>query len=323
MHPFRDRSAGTAGDLGERHLIEAIRQWLGPASPPSPRGIGDDCAVFELTPGSQGLVTTDPVVWGRHFDESIAPADVAAKLVKRNLSDIAAMGGRPVAAVVSLLLPKETSVAWLEGFHHGLRAAGERYGAAIAGGDVTQTEGLLCASLTLIGESVAGRILRRDGASTGDRLLVTGTLGGSILGHHFGFEPRLAEGQWLSTRPEVTAAMDVSDGLAKDLLAFLPEGAEANLVAATIPVSDAALSRAHQSGRSALSHALCDGEDYELLVAVDPKSDVETLLLEWRRSFPDLPLTLIGEIRTGSSGAQITGLPDSFAEKIAGYEHLT
>jgi len=119
MSPFTSSRARSAGAHGERRLIAEIRRWLGDASPASPFGIGDDCAVIPPTRRHQ-LVTTDPVIFGRHFDARVSARAVGAKLLKRNLSDIAAMGGRPVAAVVSLALAPETSVAWLRGFYLGL-----------------------------------------------------------------------------------------------------------------------------------------------------------------------------------------------------------
>ena len=325
MNPFLNSSTGTAGELGERKLISAIRDWLGNASPPSPEGIGDDCAAFDLVPGQRGLVTTDPILWKRHFDEKIAPELAAAKLVKRNLSDIAAMGGKPVAAVVSLLLPANTSLAWLESFYAGLRDTALRYRLPIAGGDVSETDGLLGASLTLIGESVHSRILRRDTASPGDRIFVTGALGGSLLGHHVSFEPRLNEGQWLAARSEISAAIDLSDGLAKDLPALLPENAIAHLFAENIPVSVDAEKAASGSGHPALAHALSDGEDYELLFTVDKNTDADDFLADWQNAFPDVPLALIGEIRPAEPNFpphRISGLPAELLNGLSGYEHL-
>lgn len=324
MNPFHSTRAGSAGEWGERRLIEAIRQWLGDASPPPPEGIGDDCAVFSPRVGSEILVTTDPVLWGRHFDESTAPEEAAAKLLKRNLSDVAAMGGRPRMAVISLLLPPATSLEWLERFHRSLRKSSLRFAVPISGGDVSQTDGLLAACMTLIGETTAGRALTRSGASAGDSLFITGTLGGSILGHHLSFEPRLTEGQWLAARPEVTAAIDVSDGLAKDLPALLPAHGEAHLRADAIPTSESAAQMAEKSGRSPLFHALCDGEDYELLVTVRGESSAR-FLADWKNTFA-APLTCIGTVEqraSGSTGSILRGLPSGLEEAIHGYEHLS
>jgi thiamine-monophosphate kinase len=322
MNPFTENQPESAGALGESGLIEAIRSWLGPASPPAPEGIGDDCAVFSPTPGARALVTTDPIVWGRHFDQDVAPEAASAKLFKRNLSDIAAMGGRPRVAVVSLLLPASTSLEWLQRFHAGLRDVSIACATPLAGGDVSQTDGLLAACLTLVGETTGERALTRSGARPGDRLFVTGSLGGSLLGRHLSFEPRLAEGQWLAARPEVTAGIDLSDGLAKDLPALLPPGCEAELFADAIPLNPDADRMARESGRPPLFHALCDGEDYELLVAAAPGATA--WLDEWRRDFA-LPLTEIGFIRErGPEAGEILlcGLPPGVAGALHGYEHL-
>lgn len=322
MNPFSTTPAESAAQWGERRLIEAVRTWLGDASPPPPEGIGDDCAVFKPTAGTETLVTTDPVLWGRHFDEKVSPEQAAEKLLKRNLSDIAAMGGRARMAVISLLLPATTSLTWLERFHLGLRECALKYKVPISGGDVSQTDGLLGACMTLVGETTAGRALTRNGASVGDKIFVTGSLGGSLLGHHFSFEPRLREGQWLAARPEITAAIDLSDGLAKDLPALLPSGTEAELNSEAIPLSPDARAMAAQTGRSRLHHALTDGEDYELLVTA--KGDVDELLEIWQEAF-SIPLTLIGSVRErqgNSNDFPLRGIPGELVGEAHGYEHL-
>ncbi len=325
MHPFESDSSRCVSAWGERRLIDAIRGWLGEASPPPPAGIGDDCAVLTPSPGAKLLVTTDPVVWNRHFDDSCSPEAIAGKLLKRNVSDIAAMGGRPRSAVVSLLLSPNTSIAWLERFYRGLRDCAMRYDTPVAGGDVSAiSHGTLAASLTLLGESVDGHILTRGGARPGDTICVTGTLGGSLLGRHLSFEPRLREGQWLASRPEVTAAIDLSDGLAKDLPGLLPSGCVADLAVDRIPISDDAKRAAATSGRTSLEHALSDGEDYELLITVNGEQTRE-LLQAWRATF-SISLTPIGVIAKresgGHDGETIRGLPACIAERIQGYEHF-
>src|SRR5882757_5125457 len=212
MNPFTSNLAHSVAAHGERKLIAGIRQWLGRASPAAPFGIGDDCAVIPPTKRHQ-LVTTDPVIWGQHFDATVPARAAGAKLLKRNLSDIAAMGGRPVAAVVSLALAPDTSVTWLRDFYRGLAADALQYRVKIVGGDITQgPKGFFGAFLTLHGESTGRRVVTRGSALPGDRIYVTGALGGSLLGHHYKFTPRLAEGAWLARRKEVCAMMDLSDG---------------------------------------------------------------------------------------------------------------
>lgn len=317
MNPFTSRLAQSVAARGERRLIEDIRRWLGRASPAAPFGIGDDCAVIPPTKRHQ-LVTTDPVIFGQHFDATVAPRAAGAKLLKRNLSDIAAMGGRPVAAVVSLALAPQTSVRWLEQFYRGLAASALKHRVRIVGGDITQgPAGFFGAFLTLHGESVASRVVTRTGARAGDAIYVTGALGGSLLGHHHAFTPRLAEGAWLAGRLEVRAMMDVSDGLAKDLDSLTPAGLLPALDAASVPASAAARRRAKNSKRTPLAHALSDGEDYELLIVVRVR-DAARLERDWRRRFPTLPLTRIGRfVRKNQLPADALRLAD-----YHGYEHL-
>lgn len=317
MNPFTTSRAQSVGARGERQLIAAIRRWLGDASPASPFGIGDDCAVIPPTRRHQ-LVTTDPVIYDRHFDDRVPARAVGAKLLKRNLSDIAAMGGRPLAAVISLALAPETSVAWLHEFYLGLAACARRHRVKIVGGDITQgPRGFLGAFLTLHGEST-GRLITRTGARAGDQICVTGRLGGSLLGHHHRFSPRLVEGAWLSGRPEVRAMMDVSDGLAKDLDSLTPAGLLPALRAAAIPISAAARRQAQRSKQTPLQHALSDGEDYELLIVIRAKADLIRLERDWKKRFPKVPLTPIGIFVPRSR------VPDGTLKlsDYRGYEHL-
>jgi thiamine-monophosphate kinase len=308
MQPFAQRQRDSVSAWGEAKLITAIRRWLGSASPRTPFGIGDDCAVLAPSRGRQ-LITVDPVIYGRHFDASIPPAGVAMKLLKRNLSDIAAMGGRPVSAVLALTLDGRTNVAWLEKFYRGLGAGARRFGVALVGGDIAQADGVLAASLTLLGEATGSRILTRSGAKTGDAIYVTGVLGGSLAsGHHFRFTPRLAEGRWLARRREVRAMMDVSDGLAKDLHALTPPGAVAAVDPALLPRRPGADIRA----------AVSDGEDYELVFALSGRSDHEAFRRAWRRAFPRTRLSHIGYF------APANRLPPTALNlgDYRGYEHL-
>lgn len=317
MHPFTRRTAESVASLGEVRLIARIRRWLGDVSPPAPAGIGDDCAVLPANPRRQ-VVTTDPVVYGRHFDDALPPHAVGAMLLKRNLSDLAAMGARPTAAVIALALDPRVRLRWLEQFYRGLAAAARRFDVPIVGGDVAQGDGFLGAFLTLIGEAAGPRVVLRTGARPGDWIFVTGRLGGSRLGHHWRFTPRLAEGAWLARRREVRAMMDVSDGLAKDLHDLTPPGARPALTAAAIPVSAAARAWARRTGRTPLHHALCDGEDYELVFAAAGRTDRAALGRAWRRTFPRTRLTCIGRFVPAGNVP-----PDALRlEEFRGYEHL-
>lgn len=307
MSPFTTVTADSVAALGEEKLIVAIRRWLGTASPRAPFGIGDDCAVLPAARGRQ-LITVDPVIFGRHFDASVPPRDVGAKLLKRNLSDLAAMGGRPAAAVLALTLDPRTSLAWLEQFYRGLAACARRYRVPVVGGDIAQADGVLAASLTLLGGAAGARILTRTGARVGDAIYVTGVLGRSLRsGHHFKFTPRLAEGAWLASRPAVRAMMDLSDGLAKDLRALTPRGAAPALDAAALPFRRGA----------DLSAALTDGEDYELVFALSAEADPASFLRAWHRAFPRTRLSRIGSFVRGEAPSGAVPLTD-----YSGYEHL-
>lgn len=315
MTPFTALRARSVAARGERRLIGDIRRWLGRASPASPFGIGDDCAVIRTARRDQ-LVTTDPVIYGQHFDAAVSPGQAGAKLLKRNLSDIAAMGGRPVAAVVSLALAPETSVRWLERFYRGLAASALQHRVKIVGGDVTQgPPGFFGAFLTLHGAAEA-RVVTRTGARAGDGIYVTGALGGSRLGHHHAFSPRLAQGAWLAGRAEVRAMMDVSDGLAKDLDSLTPAGLQAAIEPDAVPIASAARRRAIATKHPPLFHALSDGEDYELLIVI--RGDARDLERAWRKRFPKLKLTPIGRfVRKNQMPAEALRLAD-----YHGYEHL-
>ena len=308
MHPFAKKSADSVTAFGEARLITAIRRWLGAASPRAPFGIGDDCAVLPAARGPQ-LITVDPVIFGRHFDAAVPPRAVGAKLLKRNLSDLAAMGGCPSAAVLALTLDPHTSLAWLEQFYRGLAACARRYRVPIVGGDLAQADGVLAASLTLLGAAAGPRVVTRTGARIGDSIYVTGVLGRSLAsGHHFAFHPRLAEGAWLAGRPEVRAMMDVSDGLAKDLGALTPPHAKPALEPDALPLRRGADLRA----------ALTDGEDYELVFALAAHTDAVAFARAWHRRFPRTRLTNIGHF------ARLNALSPSAVrlEDFSGYEHL-
>ena len=308
MSPFTSRRSLSVAALGEERLIAAIRRWLGPASPPPPYGIGDDCAVLPPSRGRQ-LLTIDPVIYGRHFDASIPPAAVGAKLLKRNLSDIAAMGGRPTAAVLALTLDHRVRLDWLEQFYRGLAAAARRYAVPVVGGDVAEADGVLAASLALLGTATGPRVVTRSGARVGDWIYVTGVLGGSVRsGHHHAFVPRLGEGAWLARRPAVRAMMDVSDGLAKDLRALTPRGALPAIEAGLLP---------RRPGAS-LAAVLGEGEDYELVFAVAARANRPALEGAWRRAFPRVPLTRLG--RFVPAGPLPPGCVD--LSVFPGYEHL-
>lgn len=308
--------------LGETQLIEKIKSWLGSVNPHAPNGIGDDCAVVDHVQNGQQLVTTDSISYGQHFDDSITARDAGAKLIKRNLSDIAAMGGVPTSAVLALLCSSDISIRWLNDFFVGIRDVCERYSVSIVGGDVSSLKATsFSAVLTLFGAASSPKL--RTSSEIGDYIYVTGTLGGSILGKHFKFEPRIEEGQWLSRQPECHALMDVSDGIAKDLQELLPANASAHLYLDSIPVSDAARKLSKTSGLQALEHSFCDGEDYELLFTVDADTDRSAFEERWAQRFEHIEITCIGTVQQASieglylDAKTLTALP-----WVHGFEHF-
>lgn len=316
MQPFTQRRHDSVASLGETGLITSIKRWLGKTSPPSPAGIGDDCAVLASSIAKQ-VITVDPVIFGRHFDAAISPREVGAKLLKRNLSDLAAMGAQPTAAVVALVLDPSVKVIWLEQFYRGLAHTATRFGVAIVGGDIAQAPGALTASLTLLGRATTSRLVTRTGAKIGDWIYVTGKLGGSLAGHHHRFAPRLAEGTWLSAQSDVRSMMDLSDGLAKDLHALAPLKSSPSLWPAAVPLSAAATALATKTKRSPLEHALTDGEDYELVFTLAKSADRPGFERAWRKKFRT-PLTCIGSfVRADAVPADSIPLA-----RFHGYEHL-
>lgn len=308
MHPFTKTYADSVSAWGEEKLLVAIRRWLGSASPRSPFGIGDDCAVLPATRSRQ-LITVDPVIYGRHFNDAVPPRAVGAKLLKRNLSDLAAMGGRPTAAVLALTLDARVSRKWLEQFYRGLAACARTHRVPIVGGDIAQADGIVGASLTLLGRPAGPRVVTRTGTRPGDWIYVTGALGGSLRSrHHYQFEPRLAEGAWLARQAAVRAMMDVSDGLAKDLRALTPRGAVPALDSAALP----------RRAGATLAAALSDGEDYELVFTLAARSDRTAFARAWRRAFPRTRLSCVGRfVHSGALTAGALNLDD-----YRGYEHL-
>ncbi|MGE9295708.1 MAG: thiamine-phosphate kinase [Puniceicoccales bacterium] len=315
MTPFTASPDDQVAHIAEVELIKQITAWMEPVSPPPPFGIGDDCAVMDSGDVGTMLVTVDAVVWNEHFDDTFTAQEAGAKLLKRNLSDIAAMGGAPAGAVIALTLSDNVSVAWLEGFYAGIREWAQSIGLLIVGGDITRggSKDFFAAHLTLMG-SAQRAVRRMGGQKSGDHILVTGSLGGTRHGKEKTFTPRLREGQWLSEQNVVKAMIDVTDGLAKDLPALLPKDTCAALDVAKIPISDAARELANRTGKSPLEHALCDGEDYELLFILDGEVDAELLIQEWPQC-GDTPVAVIGQV-ADAPAPELTGkLVDSTTGK--------
>ena len=319
---FTEIKQDSLHSVGEVGLIEIIRELLAEINPPHPYGIGDDCAIIEASPYSS-LLTSDSLSVGQHFDPSLAPEAAGRKLVNRNLSDIAAMGGFPEQGLLTLLCPQNLQIDWLRNFLQGVTEASRKHGLKIVGGDVSGIAESNFSSVLQLRGRLEHPPLLRTGACIGDALYVTGELGGSILGKHFEFEPRLAEGQWLARTGMCTALMDLTDGLAKDLRALLPEGAAAALDLEALPISAAADECAAADARSALEHAFCDGEDYELLFTIDADLATEDFEKNWRTQFPATKLSKIGILQKMEHNIPYVDRASGEAIKWqTGFEHL-
>lgn len=261
----------TVHALGEVRLIERIRQRLGRQGivaarrqPPGAAvrvGIGDDAAVLQGPRASQLLLASDMLVEGVHFRRQLVSAQwIGWKALACNISDVAAMGGWPLCAVVSLGVPPTTSVRFVEALYDGLRRCARRFGLAIVGGDTVRSAQVVV-DVAILGAVSAASLTLRSGAKVGDVLFVTGRLGGSYRsGRHARFLPRLREAQALLRRVRVHAMMDLSDGLAADLWQM----SRASRVTLRVAWDRIPVSRDAESIR----HAMTDGEDFELLFAV-------------------------------------------------------
>ncbi len=232
-------------------------------------GIGDDAAILA---GSLDdcVVTTDTLMDGVHFRaEEVSGERIGRKLISVNLSDLAAMAAEPVAVFLSLCLPRAASQQMAADIYEGVCQVAERFQIALAGGDTNCWDGPLVVSLTAVGRTVGGVAWLRSGALPNDAIVVTGALGGSILGKHLDFEPRLDLARTIRGRVTIHAAMDLSDGLSTDLLRMCDAShCGAVLDLDRIPVTEQATQLAGTSGKTPVEHALGDGEDFELLLAV-------------------------------------------------------
>ncbi len=287
-------------------------------------GMGDDCAVLEAGPDSDLLLKTDAVVEGIHFLPETDPERVGHKALARPLSDIAAMGGTPTSAVVTLGLPPGFDPERVLALYRGMNRLAVQHQVAVVGGETTTNPGQWLVSVTVVGSIPRGQALLRLGAQVGDAIFVSGELGGSLAGHHLDFEPRLVEGRWLRSCGWVHSLMDISDGLAGDLPHLLAAsgGFGAELLGSAIPVSRAARVRALEpQAKPALLAALTDGEDFELLWTCAPK-DAVRLLDGWKSTFPTVSIHCIGRV-TEQPGVRIRDSRGIQQLPARGYEHFS
>jgi thiamine-monophosphate kinase len=278
-------------------------------------GPGDDAAVVAFDGKQEWLIATDMLIADVHFTiKDTAPEAIGRKLLAVNLSDIAAMAGVPLLASVALAIPNTMSEDFIYRVTTGIEELASKYGVAIVGGDTNSTSGPLTLSLTLIGKTSAKGPLLRSTAQKDDSILVTGTLGGSRFGKHLSFIPRVEEALYLHEHFPIHAMIDVSDGLASDLRRLTEDkGLGAELFKGQIPISAAIHNSPHK-----LRHALCDGEDFELLFTMP---SLEAMKLIKAQPLANCNITRIGTV---IEKAGLFWLNDDRSHEIIaihGYEH--
>ncbi|MDF2378274.1 MAG: thiamine-phosphate kinase [Verrucomicrobiales bacterium] len=277
----------TVGEAGEEALVSKIVETIA-GSGRVIVGPGDDCAVIELSPGLWQLLKTDCLVEGVHFSRGTDPKTVGAKALKRVISDIAAMGGRPREAVVTLALNEDRPVDEVLAWYAGMGEVAEQFQCAIVGGETAKLPGDgAMISVAMTGEVALDQCVLRSGAKRGDLILVTGRLGGSFeSGRHLSFTPRVHEAAWLIENFLPSAMMDLSDGLGSDLPRLAGASGEGYTV-------DPERIPCHEGVTTA--QAVSDGEDYELLFTIAPEK-TGYLMIAWAEAFPEVSLTVIGEV---------------------------
>lgn len=310
--------------MNEFELIASLTKTL-PTNETVTVGAGDDCAVLDFGLAEKlFLFKTDAIVEGVHFTHETPPEKIGRKALARCLSDIAAMAGAPSVALVTIGLPEKFEPRFIEKIYDGINALAKKYGVAIAGGETTTNPGGIFISVALLGTIVRGKQVLRSGAKTGDAIFVTGELGGSLLGKHLDFEPRIAEARWLAENFTIHTMIDLSDGLAGDLRHVLAaSGAGAELLKSAVPISHAAKSQARKSSlkKTVFAAALTDGEDFELLFTVTSRDAVK-LLDAWKKKFPEIKLSCIGKIIAGH-GITIRDKNGTYKLDAHGYTHFS
>lgn len=315
--------------LAERTLISRVRRAARRQNAALVAGIGDDCAVLRVPAGEEALVTTDFSLEGIHFRrEWHPPAVVGHRCLTRGLSDIAAMGGKPLAAFLSVALPRSVSQHWVDRFLQGFLALADEFNVTLAGGDTAESPAGVLADIVVLGSVPKGKAILRSGARPGDRIYVTGELGGAsaalqelFAGHqvrprdfprHFHPVPRIAVGQLLRTKRLASAMIDVSDGLSTDLAHICEESkVGAEILASAVPL--AGVGKRKQDVE--LRQALHGGDEYELLFTA-PKN----------KRVPDriagVCVKQIGEIRRGKQVLLINNKGARSVLKPQGWEHF-
>jgi thiamine-monophosphate kinase len=280
-------------------------------------GIGDDAAVLDA--GGIIAVATDLLVEGVHYRAGEhSPEQIGAKAVNRNFSDMAAMGLAPAWILASAALPESMPEAFVHGLVRGMVDAAAAFGAGLVGGDTSRSPGGVVLDVTVLARAQGLEPVLRSGARPGDRILVTGDLGGAALGKHMLFTPRVKEGLFLNRSHRPTAMIDISDGFCLDLSRLLDaSGTGAVVDGDRIPVSRAAGDLAKRSGKDPLTHALGDGEDFELLFTLSAES-AERLIKDENRFFE---IRDVGEILADPERRFLETQGDERPLEREGYDH--
>ncbi len=323
---------------------ELVGTFLAPlaAGFPGALGLKDDCAVLAPSPGCELVLKTDPVVAGVHFFADDDPADIAWKALAVNVSDLAAKGATPRIYLMALSLPEAPEREWMARFAEGLGAAQRAFGMHLAGGDTDRTPGHLSIAMTVIGEVPAGKMVRRAAAQAGDALYVSGTLGDSALGLALGLDAGLATrlgltadeaahaiGRYLRPAPRVAlaealraharAAMDLSDGLMKDLGRMCRgSGVGAHVGAVDLPLSPA-MRRALDAEPGRIRDVVAAGDDYEILTAVPLAASAE---FEAAAQRSGIPMTRIGEITSAREVFVLDAQGQPIEPGRSGWDHF-
>ena len=315
--------------IGEFDLIKKLIPLL-PINEATRIGAGDDCSVLELgIPDRQLIFKTDAVVENVHFTREASWERIGCKAISRCLSDMAAMAGNPISALITLGIPQDFLEEDVLKIYEGLIRRAKTFGVSISGGETVKVEKSVFLSVSMVGWIRKNRLCLRSHVQPGDALFVTGELGGSILGKHLDFVPRVKEAQWLAEHFDIHAMIDLSDGLSGDLRRLIEaSGIGVHLLKESIPVSKEAKLLAKERGTHPLNHALNDGEDFELLFAIAPNKAV-SVLDAWKETFPGLRLSCIGKA-VKDPGVRILSRKNMFLSENAnegilgdnGYDHF-
>jgi thiamine-monophosphate kinase len=329
-------------DIGEFGFINRFAHKFDNLINKEEIGIGDDCAVIPLNQTENYVISTDLLMEDIHFlKDKISPEELGYKSLAVNLSDIAAMGANPKFSFLSLAIPSNISVEYLDAFMKGYHALSDKYKVPLMGGDTTKSTGKLAINVAVVGQCKKTEIHLRSMAKKGDLICVTGSLGNSAGGlkilldnlelntennflvqKHHAPEPRIEEGKWLAQQKSVHAMMDISDGISSDLLHILDASKKSAFIDThKLPISKTLNAVALKNKWNSIELAISGGEDYELLFTMEAK-DYVRLKKEYKTHF-STEISAIGEIKEGPSG--ITWQKDGqiVSHKKSGYNHFT